>query len=307
MDWTAPHLILPLAALAIVEIWFALAMAMIGRRYRAASRIVFGPGPLLRLSTLTYEELGLLAGGEQRMSEVAVLRLCLEGHLKEDGLIVLVNDPGTATAPGRPRSARDAILERLRGRRPAHLLDVVHAGRKHGDSLTAYRRLASLGLVDWGAVGVARTRQRTLNRYVVLLTTTLIASVVSFTFATTNVRAGVVFSLGVFVACMVATVLTSRLSGARFEVIAPDGRELLVRAALEKPEPADDRLLHRVALQGLRCIPEFARAADRGNPDAGMTTGQQGFHVGLGLFSALFGLLPGSWSGGSGGADGKKD
>jgi uncharacterized protein (TIGR04222 family) len=302
MDWTAPYLIVVLAALAIVELWFASALVVLGRRYRAKRRNVSGRGPLLRVAELSSEELGLLAGGEQRWSEVALLRLCLEGHVKEDGLIVLVDDPGSANPEHGPRTVRDAILERLRGRRPAHLQDVVHAGRKYGESSVPYGRLAKLGLVDDGAVGVARTRQRIMNWYLGLFTTTFIVAVICLSLAATDVRAAVAIGIGLMAVCMAVAALMSRISGARFEVITGDGRELLTRAALEQPEPADDRLLHRVALQGLNIIPEFAQAADRGNPDAGMSTGQQGFHAATGLFSALFGLLPGS----GGSSDGTK-
>jgi uncharacterized protein (TIGR04222 family) len=248
MDWTAPYLIVSLAALAIVELWFVSALVVLGRRYRAKRRNVSGRGPLLRVAELSSEELGLLAGGEQRWSEVALLRLCLEGHVKEDGLIVLVDDPGSANPERWPRTVRDAILERLRGRRPAHLQDVVYAGRKHGESSVPYGRLAKLGLVDDGAVGVARTRQRVMNWYLGLFTTTFIVAVICLSLAATDVRAAVAIGIGLMAVCMAVAALMSRTSGARFEVITGDGRELIARAALEHPEPADDRLLHRVAL-----------------------------------------------------------
>lgn len=329
MNWAAPYLIIALAALALVHLWFVLAMAVIGRLYQIYRRPRFGLGPLLAVSSLTAEELGLLAGGPQRWSEVALLRLCLDGHVKEDGRIVLVNDPapGTPRTPKRQRpkrlrvplareakleyylterrpswTAREAILDRLRGRRGAHLQDVVYAGRRHGESMVPYSRLAVEALVDGGAVEVAQIRTRVFNTYLVLVTTTLIGTVTCMAFAATDARWAVGAGIGVaIVSIAVVPALVSRMSGARFEIITRDGRALLERAAHERPEKAEDRLLHRVALQGLTTIPEFAAAHDRGNPDAGMSTGQQAFHAGTGLFSALFGLFPGTGGGGDAG------
>jgi hypothetical protein len=335
MNWAAPYLIISLAALALVQAWFVVSMVVIGRLHRTYSRPRFGLGPMLRVSELSAEELGLLAGGPQRWSEVALLRLCLEGHTKEDGLIILVNDPapGTPRAPRRQRpkrtriplgqeaklkfylaehpptrSAREAILDRLRGRGRAHLQDVVYAGRRHGESTVPYQRLASLALIDGGALEVDQVRKRVFNAYLVLVTTTLIGALVCMAVAATSARWAVVYGMGVGLMSIVAVpALTSRLSGARFEIITGEGRTLLERAAQERPEGSDARLLHRVALEGLATIPEFAKAWDRGNPDAGMSSGQQGFHAGLGLFSAVFGLFPGSGGGdNAGGADGTK-
>lgn len=342
MNWAAPYLIISLALLALVQVWFVVSVVVIGRLHRTYSRPRFGLGPMLRVSELSAEELGLLAGGPQRWSEVALLRLCLDGHVKEDGLIILVNDPapGTPRAPRRQRpkrtriplgqeaklafylaehpptwSAREAILDRLRGRGRAHLQDVIYAGRRHGESMVPYQRLASLALIDGGALEVAQVRQRVFNAYLVLVTTTLIGALVCMAIAATDApRWAVVYGLGVGLVSIVAVpALTSRLSGARFEIITGEGRKLLERAALERPEGSDARLLHRVALEGLATIPEFAIAGDRGNPDAGMSSGQQAFHAGAGLFSALFGLFPGSGGGGGGsggnaggGADGTK-
>jgi hypothetical protein len=309
-------------------------MVVIGRLYRIYRRPRFGLGPLLRVSDLTAEELGLLAGGAQRWSEVALLRLCLEGHVKEDGLITLVNDPapGTPRTPRRQRpkrtriplsqeakvkfylaehpptwSAREAILDRLRGRRHAHLQDVVHAGRKRGESMVPYQRLAGRALVDGGALEVAQIRTRVFNAYLALVTTTLIAAIVCMAIAATDARWAAAYGMGVgLVSVVVVPALTSRMSGARFEFITRDGKQLLERAALERPEGADDRLLHRVALEGLATMPEFAAAAERGNPDAGMSTGQQAFHAGVGLFGAVFGMFPGTGGGGNTGGEGKK-
>jgi len=301
MDWTAPYLVASLAVFAGVETWFVVAMIRIGRRYHAVVRHELGPGDQAQhpgggRRELSPEDLGLLVDEEERWTEVALLRLCLEGHLVEDGLIVLVDDPGESAAAGEPKEARDAILERLRGRRPAHLLAVLYAGSKHGDSSAAYRRLADHGLVDAGAVPLARTRRRVLGAYVTLTAVTLVAAVICMVLAAPGPLPAALGGVTLFVASTIVAEVTSRLSGARFEVITPAGRELLRTAGRLTPDSPDDRLLHRVALRGLAIIPEFAAAADRGNPDAGQTTGQQGYNAVSGLLGAVLGLFPGGGS-----------
>jgi uncharacterized protein (TIGR04222 family) len=299
MDWTAPYLLVALGCYAALELWFVAMMIATGHRYRVVSPRLAAAGPVSKLPTLSYEELGLLAHDERRWVEVALLRLCLEGHVKEDGLIVLVNDPGENSVQSEGRTAREAILDRLRRGRPVHLMDVLEAGRRRGDSAGARRRLAELGLIDEHVVRIARTRDRVFDSYVYLLTLILATVTVCLAAASAGSATGLAaaVTVAVFLLAILVTTLAFRLTGGQFRPSTPVGRELLTRAEREVPRPADERLLHRVALHGLTTVPEFEQAAHHGEPDAGLGTKQKAFSVFAEVFSTVATSLGGGGSG----------
>ena len=300
MDWTAPPLLAAFAAFAALELWFVVAMVVTGRHGRDAgrdTRRVSGLAAPPGSPAPSAEELGLLADGDQRWVEVALLRLCLDGVVREDGLLLLV-DPtnGVDELPSKVDDPRAALLFRLRRGRPVHLLDVVWAGLKHADSSAVRRRLVERGLLDEPAARAGRTRIRVLRWYGGLLLMAigaLVAALVSASGADQQ-RAETVVAVSAVLVAAVVTAASARLTGGKPREATPAGADLIARAARELPDDPDELLLRQVALRGLRTVPRFAEAAERGAPDAGLTEREKAF----GVFSEVFSTVAGLFSSG---------
>ncbi|HEX2145179.1 MAG TPA: hypothetical protein VHG10_11790 [Glycomyces sp.] len=143
MDWTATYLLVAVACLAVVELWFIAVMIVTSRRYRALSGEDKETGPPPDPSSVSFEDLGMLAGGLRRWAEVALFRLYQEGHVEEDGLIALIAGSDEIRAEDRPHSARGAIVARLRDREPAHVMAVIEAAWQETDSAGLIRRASA--------------------------------------------------------------------------------------------------------------------------------------------------------------------
>jgi uncharacterized membrane protein YgcG len=389
VDWRAPSVVAAEAFLAAALLWYVVMMAVTGRRHRRAMRTAAAmtslePADLtpedLTPEDLAPEELGMLVAGPQRLVEVTLFRLCLEGHvgLFHDSLILVDDAPGedparrdvptegparqavptegparrdVPTEGGPQPTVRQVILTRLRralppgaerphadpshaqaappdaptgehgprgrrryfGRRrteirPSHLNDVLHAGRKRGDHATAQKRLVERGLVHAADAGNIRLRNRAFGAYVAMITVGLVAFAIAVgvQLSTSGVSpeqppASILLAAGLAVGTVaVVTAATSRFTGGQLHPTTPAGRALVARAELIPATASADALLRFVALRGIRAIPEFERAAHRGEPDADLGPRLKTFTVLAEVFSAVAPFLATSSSQGSG-------
>ncbi|MGH3327441.1 MAG: TIGR04222 domain-containing membrane protein [Streptomycetales bacterium] len=303
MDWSAPYLIAAFSLLAVVEFTFIVMMAVTGRRHRVLLRRLPQSGPDVDADALTAEELGLLLGGDERLAQVALLRLYLERRVVlEYGALVLAKDPAGRrefAADNDRSTVRQAMLRKLRGGKRTPLTDVLYAGRRGGDTGTAQRRLAGMGLLDEAAARNVRLRDRAVGVYAGLVTFSLIAVAASLALAapaSDNSASGMRTALGpalgvcigLFVVVMLLTGAASKLTGGRIRPSTPLSTAVLAQAKWQSPAPgaSRDSLLRYVALHGLTTLPQWGRAAEYGELDAGMSEEMKLFCVFAEVFSA---------------------
>ena len=330
MDWTAPYLVAAASLWAAVETAYIVIMTRTGRRHRA---LLAAPGRGARptgVSALTPEELGLLVSGEQRLAEVALLRLYLDGRvvLDHDYLVLAGARAGSgeaATDDGAP-TARRAILRKLGNGKRAILDDVVDAGKRAVHGGKEHRRLVDLGLWDEAAARNARTRRRAFIAYLAAVTFSLIAVAMSLgTAASHNWESAKYASAGAIVAFFAATMLVtgvaSKRSGGQLSPATPAGTALLAELQDQAPEasgdslmryavlyigrggqvPWDDRyeaqdsVLRFTAMHGLARLAMFAEALELGEPvtERGMSQRMKTFHTAAEIFSTVASLVSG--------------
>lgn len=276
MNWSAPYLIAALSVWAAVEGAYVVTMTVTGRRVRAALAASAGPagagpsargGPPASASALAPEELALLAGGEQRLAEVALLRLYLEGRVKLDrDYLVLAGDgqaagtDGEAVGPAgggegsdQPLTVRQALLRKLGKRKRTILADAVYEGKRAGYGGAEHRRLVGLGLWDGAAARHARARRRAFMACLGALMVCLFAVLASLAVAAAgNWKSGRFAVTGVAVLVVAVSLLVTgvaaRLTGGPLSPVTARGEARLAAARDQPPGTGGDSLMRYAEL-----------------------------------------------------------
>lgn len=287
MHWSAPYLIAALSVWAAMECAFVVIMAVTGRRVRAALAESAGPAggaPPVSAAALTPEELALLAGGEQRLAEVALLRLYLAGRVKLDRDYLALAADGEAartvgageepdgTAPAdreaggtagageagdQPVTVRQALLRKLGKRKRTILADAVHEGMRAAYGGPEHRRLVELGLWDGAAARHARARRRAFMACLGALMVCLFAVLVSLAVAAAgNWKSDRFAATGAGVLVLAVTILVSgvaaRLTGGPLRPVTAGGAAMIAQARARAAGTGGDSLLRYAELHAGR-------------------------------------------------------
>ncbi|MDR0344619.1 MAG: hypothetical protein LBI49_16195 [Nocardiopsaceae bacterium] len=287
MDWSAPYLVAALSVWAAVECAYVVLMTVTGRRVRAALAESTGPaggGPPVRAAALAPEELALLADGEQRLAEVALLRLYLEGRVKLDrDYLALVADGETAAVAGaagqaggtgraeaeaggtagageagdQPVTVRQALLRKLGKRKRTILADAVGEGKRAVYGGAEHRRLVELGLWDGAAARHARARRIAFMACVGALTASDLAVAASLAVVAAGNWASDRFAATgaavlVFVLSVVVTGVAGRRTGGPLRPVTAGGAALLAEARERSPGTGGDSVVRYAELHAGR-------------------------------------------------------
>ncbi|MBO0785076.1 MAG: hypothetical protein J2P33_03270 [Actinobacteria bacterium] len=278
MNWSAPYLLAALSVWAAVECAYLVMMAVTGRRIRAAlaesaGGRAAGGRPPVSAAALAAEELALLAGGEQRLAEVALLRLYLEGRVKLDrDYLALAADgeaagtagadaeasgiAGTGEAGDQPLTVRRALLRKLGKRKRTILADAVQEGKRAVYGGPEHRRLVEFGLWDGPAARHTRARRRAFMACLGTLPACSFAVVASLAVAAAgNWRSDRFVATGAGVLVVAATLLltgaAARLTGGPLPPVTAAGAALLARAG-EQAGTGGDSLMRYAELHAGR-------------------------------------------------------